>query len=97
LCQLTNGAYKLDVKGLEPHVTGSLEGEKSQFLYGVNERQLVLDAAAYADKFGNWVGNKAKITFNVDIGVHGKTGELTRVLNVYRTDTGFVHGAPGTP
>ena len=95
--QLTNGEYTLDAKGMEPHATGSLKGGKSQFWHGVNERQLALDAAAYADDAGLWVGNKAKIILDTNIGVHAGTGQLTRVINVYRNKNGFVHAAPGTP
>jgi hypothetical protein len=80
-----------------PHTTGSLKGGKSQFSYHVNEKELVLDAAAYADKAGLWDGSKAKIVFDKPIGVHAGTGQPTNVLNIYKTKTGFVHGAPGTP
>lgn len=79
------------------HTTGSLAGGKSQFLFRVNDKQLVLDAAAYADKAGLWVGNKAKIILDRAIGVHGISGELTNVINIYRNKNGFIHGAPGTP
>ncbi len=95
--QLTNGRYTLDASGMKPHTTGTLAGGRSQFLYHVNEKQLVLDAAAYADDAGAWVGNKAKITFDRPIGVHAGTGQQTTVLNIYRSNTGFVHGAPGSP
>jgi RHS repeat-associated protein len=95
--QLTNGKYILDDVGMQPHTTGSLAQGKSQFLYRVNEKQVVLDAAAYADEAGLWFGNKAKVVLDTPIGVHGQTGELTNVINIYRTKTGFVHGAPGTP
>lgn len=63
----------------------------------MNERQLVLDAAAYADDANLWVGNKAKIVLDDFIGVHAGTGQRTNVLNIYRADSGFVHGAPGSP
>ncbi|WP_437589252.1 RHS repeat-associated core domain-containing protein [Sorangium sp. So ce1000] len=95
--QLTNGRYTLDSAGMAPHTTGSHAQGKSQFLYRVNERQLVLDAAAYADDANLWVGNKAKIVFDDFIGVHAGTGQRTNVLNIYRADSGFVHGAPGSP
>ncbi|MCK6592809.1 MAG: RHS domain-containing protein, partial [Polyangiaceae bacterium] len=95
--QLTNGRYILDTVGMSPHTTGSLAGGKSQFLYRVNEKQLVLDAAAYADEVRLWVGNKAKIVLDDFIGVHARTGERTHALNIYRTDSGFIHGAPGSP
>ena len=68
---------------------------KSQFLYFVDADQLVLDAAAYADEAGLWVGNKATVTMDQFIGAHAETGSLTRTVNLYRTDTGFVHGSPG--
>ncbi|KYG00644.1 hypothetical protein BE21_57195 [Sorangium cellulosum] len=98
--QLTNGRYILDEPGMAPHTAGSLADGRSQFLYGVNEKQLVLDAAAYADEANLWTagnGRKARVVFDDFIGVHYKTGQRTNVLNIYRTDTGFVHGAPGSP
>jgi hypothetical protein len=61
--QLTNGSYTLDETGMAPHTTGSLAEDRSQFLYHVNEKELVLDAAAYADREGIWVANKAKAAF----------------------------------
>lgn len=63
----------------------------------MNERQLTLDAAAYADKAGLWVANKAKVALDEYVGVHAGTGLRTKVLNIYRTKTGHVHAAPGTP
>src|SRR5262249_20679165 len=59
--QLTNGRYVLDEVGMRPHTSGSTAHGKSQFFYRVNEKELALDAAAYADEAGLWVGNKAKI------------------------------------
>jgi len=94
--QLTNGPYTLDAAGMAPHKTGSLRLGKSQFLSGVDAERAVLDAAAYADEAGLWVGNKAKVFVeNGPVGALGNTGELTSWINVYRTKTGFVHGAPG--
>lgn len=98
--QLTNGLYNLDEAAMRVHTTGSLAGGKSQFLFRLNEKQVVLDAAAYAEKEGLWLlnnGSKAKVILNQPIGVVGETGELTNVINLYRTKSGFVHGAPGTP
>lgn len=95
--KLTNGVYTLDEPGMAPHTTDSLAGGKSQFLYHINEKELVLDAAAYADKANLWVGNKAKVVFDRPIGVHGETGQPTNVLNIYKTDSGFIHAAPGSP
>lgn len=95
--QLTNGVHVLDDAGMAAHTTGSLASGKSQFLFRVNEKQLVLDAAAYADNAGLWVGNKARIILDRPIGVHGSSGELTNVLNIYRNKNGFIHGAPGSP
>ncbi|MCC6527424.1 MAG: RHS repeat-associated core domain-containing protein [Polyangiaceae bacterium] len=46
---------------------------------------------------GLWTGNKARVEFCAPVGVHGRTGQLTHVVNVYRTDTGFVHASPGSP
>lgn len=95
--QLTNGLYVLDDAAMVPHTTGSLAKGKSQFLYRVNEKQLTLDAAAFADDAGLWAGSKAKVELSDFIGVHARTGERTTVLNLYRTRTRAVHGAPGTP
>jgi hypothetical protein len=61
-----------------------------------NADQAVLDAAAYADANNLWVRNQAKVyVTNSSVGVIGRTGELTNRINLYRTDTGFVHGSPG--
>jgi len=58
----------------------------------------VLDAAAYADANALWVGTKAKVFVqNGPVGALGRSGELTSWIDVYRTKTGFVHGAPGSP
>ncbi|XYH97996.1 RHS repeat-associated core domain-containing protein [Sorangium sp. So ce1128] len=97
---LTNGRYILDEPGMAPHTVGSLADGRSQFFYHVNEKQLVLDAAAYADDASLWTGSngsKARVVFDDFIGVHAETGQRTNVLNLYRTETGFVHGAPGSP
>lgn len=95
--QLTNGTYTVDAAGMAPHKTGSLAKGKSQWLSGVDAEKAVLDAAAKADAEGLWVGSKAKVPGSTDVGALGSTGELTPYINVYRTKTGFVHGAPGTP
>ena len=43
------------------------------------------------------IGNKAKVP--VADGIVGVTGsgQLTNYINIYRTDTGFVHGSPANP
>jgi RHS repeat-associated protein len=98
--QLTNGKYILDETGMQPHLSGDLSSGKSQFLFNVDANTATLDAAAYADQFNLWNAktNSAKVPVtNGNIGVLGKTGELTNYINVYRTNTGFVHSSPGTP
>ncbi|XXY17781.1 hypothetical protein WME88_57100 [Sorangium sp. So ce216] len=82
---------------MTPHRTGRLAEGKSQFLYHVNDKQLVLDAAAHADDANLWSRNKAVIVFDDFIGVHARTGQRTNVLNLYRTETGLIHDAPGSP
>jgi hypothetical protein len=78
-------------------MTGSTTSGKSQFLSGVNADKAVLDSAAFADKADLWAGSKAKVYVeNGPVGVTGRSGELTDWINVYRTGTGFVHGAPGS-
>jgi len=79
------------------HQTGSLAAGKSQWLSSVDAEKAVLDAAAKADAEGLWVGSKAKVPANTNVGALASTGELTDWINVYRTSTGFVHGSPGTP
>jgi hypothetical protein len=94
--QVTNGTYTLDESGMAPHMTGSGSSGKSQFLSGVDADSATLDAAAYADKNGLWSGNSAKVYVkNGPVGIVGRTGQLTNWINIYRTNTGFVHGAPG--
>jgi len=92
---LTNGNYRLDAKAQRIHQTGAANG-KSQFFYHVDSDSLTLDAAAYADKMGLWnQQGKAKVTLPEQIGVIGKTGTPTNVINLYRSSTGLVHSAPG--
>jgi hypothetical protein len=78
---------------MEPHVNGT--PGKSQFGFYVNSGRATLDAAAYADEFGLWVGNKAKIPVSNGIVGYTGSGEPTMWINIYRTKSGFVHGAPG--
>lgn len=94
--ELSNGSYTVSSAKMAPHMSGSLASGKSQFLYWVDAHTAALDAAAYADEAGLWVGNKATVFVeNGPVGVLGNTGELTDWLNVYRTDTGFIHASPG--
>ncbi|KAB8189125.1 sugar-binding protein [Nonomuraea phyllanthi] len=93
--RLTNGRYTLDSTGMDPHINGT--PGKSQFGFHVNSGKAVLDAAAYADRFGLWVGPKAKVP--VSNGVIGYLGDGTPTtwVNVYRNKNGFIHGSPGSP
>jgi hypothetical protein len=43
--QLTNGTYTIDQAGMDPHLVGSLAGDKSQWLSSVDAVQATLDAA----------------------------------------------------
>jgi RHS repeat-associated protein len=96
--RLTNGTYTLDRAGMIPHTTGSTSQGKSQFLSDIDADRAVLDAAAYADQHGLWKGSKATVPVsNGSVGVHGRTGNLTNTINVYRTENGFVHGSPSSP
>lgn len=89
----TNGKYRLDPQGQAPHTDGNYSTGKSQFKHGVDADKAVLDAAAYADRKGLWIDNKAKVYFN-DGEVGYSNGSPTQWINVYRTDKGMVHGAP---
>ncbi|MDP9074417.1 MAG: hypothetical protein M3N98_09650 [Actinomycetota bacterium] len=95
--QVTNGDYTVDAAGMEPHMTGSLAGGKSQFFFGVDAHTAALDAASYADENGLSDANKAKVfVTNGPVGVLGQSGVPTDWINVYRTNTGFVHASPGS-
>lgn len=95
--QLANGIYTLDKLGMVPHQTGNLGSGRSKFFSWVDADTAVLDAAAYADDAGLWVGNRAKVYVeNGPVGALSTTGEPTNWINVYRTNTGFVHGTPGS-
>ena len=93
---LTNGKYSY-IGQNNIHATGNIGSGKSQFFNSINDSRLVLDSAAYADEAGLWVGNKAVIAFDHPIGVHAGTGNPTNILNIYRTNSGMIHGTPGTP
>jgi hypothetical protein len=96
--QLTNGTYTVNDIDMAPHKTGATTGGESQFLSYVDAEKATLDAAAYADKANLWSNNRAKVYVqNGPVGVSAKTSELTNWINVYRTDTRFVHGSPGNP
>ncbi len=70
----------------------------------MDTNKAVLDASAYVDINNLWkassgnpanFANKAKVlVINGYVGVTGK-GELTNYINVYRTNTGYIHGCPG--
>ncbi|MCV6630144.1 MAG: hypothetical protein OIF50_09820 [Flavobacteriaceae bacterium] len=83
----------MDTEGQIPHTKGNYASGKSQFKHGINADKAVLDAAAYADKYGLWNGNKAKV-FVKDGVVGYSNGKPTQWLNIYRTDKGMVHGSP---
>ncbi|HEV2474188.1 MAG TPA: RHS repeat-associated core domain-containing protein [Chthonomonadales bacterium] len=95
---LTDGSYIVNEYRMAPHLTGSFAEGKSQFLFDVNARDAVLRAAEYADRNGLWTSeNTAKVLCDRDLGVSALTGLRTRWLNLYRTQTGFIHGCPGNP
>jgi len=92
--QLTNGVYTVSKESMKSHVVGGIEG-KSIFYPTINAEEAVLKAAQYADEMGLWIGNKAKVQVtNTNIGTLGD-GTPTNVINVYRKETGFIHGSPG--
>ncbi len=94
--ELTNGKYTVSYPAMLKHLAGSSGPTKSVFLKGVNAEKASLDAAAFADAEGLWVGNKAKVyVANGPVGVIGRTGELTHYINVYRNARGTIHGSPG--
>ncbi|MFB7544113.1 RHS repeat-associated core domain-containing protein [Streptomyces zaomyceticus] len=94
--ELTNGTYTVSYPAMLKHLPGSSGPTKSVFLKGVDAEKATLDAAAYADAHGLWVGNKAKVyVTNGPVGVIGRTGELTSYINVYRNSRGAIHGSPG--
>jgi len=94
--EITNGSYTINATKQLRHTAG--DAGKSRFLFRVDADQAVLDAAAYADEAGLWVGSKAKVLVkNGPVGVLGRSGEPTTYINLYRTKGGYVHGAPGRP
>ncbi|WP_157631013.1 polymorphic toxin-type HINT domain-containing protein [Kribbella catacumbae] len=94
--ELTNGKYTVSSDAMAKHLPTTAGQGKSVFLTGVDAEKAVLDAAAYADANGLWVGDKAKVFVqNGPVGILGKNGELTQYLNVYRNARGGVHGSTG--
>lgn len=80
---------------MKPHTSGDYSTGKSQFKFGVNADKAVLDGAAYADEYNLWnpQTNSAKIF--VKDGIIGySNGQPTQWMNIYRTNTGMVHGTP---
>jgi hypothetical protein len=94
--ELTNGEYTISEAKMAPHLTGNLAAGKSQWFSYVDAETATLDAASYADANNLWVGNTAKVpVINGEVGVLGRSGEPTSWINVYRTNTRFLHGSPG--
>ncbi|MDT3440628.1 hypothetical protein [Pseudofrankia sp. BMG5.37] len=94
----TNGRYTISAAKMAPHMAGSAGAElKSTFLYHIEAEKITLDAAAYADAAGLWVGNKARVFIdNGPVGVRGQTGELTSWIQVTRHGQ-TLHSWPSRP
>ncbi|MET7652839.1 hypothetical protein [Streptomyces sp. NPDC005486] len=94
--ELTNGTYTVSCRAILKHLPGSAGSTKSVFLAGVNADKGVLDAAAHADAYGMWIGNKVKVYVESGpVGIVGRAGELTSYINIYRNSNKTVHGSPG--
>ena len=63
----------------------------------LNVYERALKGAQHADLYKLWRGSKATVEFTEHIGVHAKTGQLTRRMNVYRTLKGRIHATPASP
>ncbi len=79
-------------------MAGTAPAGKSYFYSGTDVDGLTLDAAQYADDANLWDNdNKAKVSFDRDVGVHVRTGQPTDTVNVYRKRNGTIHASPGSP
>ncbi|MBS2536965.1 RHS repeat protein [Catenulispora sp. NF23] len=93
----TNDVYTVRQQAMLPHMSGSTVDGKSQFLFNTEPEKITLDAAAYADAHGLWVGNKARVYIeNGPVGIVGKIGELTNWIRVTREGR-MVHSWPVGP
>ncbi len=91
------GGYTVNPAAMDIHMTGTLAAGKSQWALSVDAYKATLDAAVLADKFGLWnAAGKASVKATGIVGAHGKSGEPTNVINVYRRGR-VIHGCPGSP
>jgi RHS repeat-associated protein len=93
----TNGVYTINSVRQELHMPGTAPAGNSVFSADVNADQLTLDAAVYADENNLWVDNRAKVqvTNYSEIGTTGRGGGPTNWINLYRRNSGTIHGCPG--
>jgi hypothetical protein len=95
---LTDGKYRVSTAGSARHTAGSAPAGKSTFYPHLNEGEIQLQAAQYADHANLWgPDGKAKVPFDQPVGDHAKTGLPTNVVNIYRRKSRTVHGSPGSP
>lgn len=103
--QYTNGTYTIKESGMKRHMpganaTGANGLPESEFLPGVDARDIVLDAAQYADANSSlWYagGSKAKVPFTGPVGVVGVSRQVTNYVTITRDAKNRVHGWPSQP
>lgn len=97
-------AYRVNQAAYAAHAHETRRPGASYFNVNEDIERLSLEAAQRADADDRWEADepgafrrKAKVVFPRDVGVHGRTGLPTTVVNVYRKKTGTIHISPGSP
>ncbi len=101
---LTDGVYRVSTGKNRPHMFETRASGKSYFNEGTDVERLSLEAARAADRNDRWRADpgstyrrRAKVSYDHDVGIHARTGQPTRVVNVYRKRSGTIHISPGSP
>ncbi|WP_143261433.1 hypothetical protein [Allokutzneria sp. NRRL B-24872] len=95
--ETADGHYCTNKEKQALHLASSEMKHKSRFLPELDVNRITLDAAQRADEAGLWNGVKAVVEFDSVVGVSGKTGRPTTVVNVYRREAKTIHACPGSP
>jgi filamentous hemagglutinin len=95
---ITDGTYTVNPRSMDKHMPGKALSGKSVFSSKVDPYQTTLDAARHADKHKLWdADGKARVPTQGIVGTHGRTGQATTFINVYRKQGGALHATPASP
>lgn len=101
---LTDGVYRVSNAANADHTYTTRREGASYFNDGEDVERLSLEVAQAADRDDLWIADhgsshrrRAKVRYGRDVGIHGRSGQPTSIINVYRKRSGTVHISPGSP